>query len=79
MTCGKLSAGESLVYSDIEDTDHQENGCIGSQPFQFEHDNDEPEQALGMSISDPTGETQLASNASQSVLADEALSYMYDS
>ena len=51
MACGKLSAGESVVYSDIEDTDHQENGCIESQPFQFEPepDNEDPEQALGIS------------------------------
>jgi hypothetical protein len=55
MACGKLSARESVVYSDIEDTDHQENGCIGSQPFQFEPepDNEEPEQALGISITSP--------------------------
>ena len=73
MTCGKLSAGESVVYSDTEDTDQQENGCIDSQPFKFEPepDNDEPEQALGMSISNLTREAQPTSSASQSVLANE--------
>ena len=63
-----ISAGESVVYSDTEDIDQQENGCICSQPFilEPEPDNDEHEQVLGMSISNPTGEAQPASSASQS-------------